>query len=93
MNVEKTRYRELRAFCRRYDEMRRKGEAGARLIERAAKQADAAAADAIIRNAAQGIRYEYCPCYVSRSAFYRARSRFFERLDELLREESEDART
>ena len=86
--MDKGRYRELSAFCRRYDEMRRKGEAGAALMERAAREADAAAAEAIIRNTARGIRYEYCECYASRSAFYRARMRFFERLDELLREEN-----
>lgn len=48
LSVDKGRYRELCAFCRRYDQMRGKGETGAALIERAAKQADAAVAAAIL---------------------------------------------
>ncbi len=83
--MDKGRYRELCALCRRYDQMRRKGEAGARMIELAARQADAAAEKAILQNVTHGIRYEYCEYYASRSAFYRARGRFFELLDELLR--------
>lgn len=48
LSVDKGRYRELCAFCRRYDRMRREGEAGAEMIERAARQADAAVAVAIL---------------------------------------------
>lgn len=46
--MDKGRYRELCAFCRQYDRMRREGEAGAEMIERAARQADAAVAVAIL---------------------------------------------
>ncbi|MFR3405829.1 MAG: hypothetical protein ACLTV6_04420 [Christensenellales bacterium] len=67
--MDKGRYRELCAFCRRYDQMRCKGETGAALIERAAKQADAAVAAAILQNVTQGMRFEYCKCYASKSAF------------------------
>ena len=86
--MDKGRYRELLAFCRRYDEMRRKGEAGASIVERAARETDAAVAKALIQNTARGMRFEYCECYASRSAFYRARAHFLDRLDALLREES-----
>lgn len=91
--MDKGRYRELCAFCRRYDQMRCKGETGAALIERAAKQADAAVAAAILQNVTQGMRFEYCKCYASKSAFYRARGRFFVLLDAALRAEGGNMRT
>lgn len=90
--MDKGRYCELCAFCRRYDRMRREGEAGAEMIERAARQADAAVAVAILQNVTQGMRFEYCKCYASKSAFYRARGRFFVLLDAALRAEGGNMR-
>lgn len=75
--MDKGRYRELCAFCRRYDRMRREGEAGAEMIERAARQADAAVAVAILQNVTQGMRFEYCKCYASKSAFLQGERAFF----------------
>ncbi len=90
--MDKGRYRELCAFCRRYDRMRREGEAGAEMIERAARQADAAVAVAILQHVTQGMRFEYCKCYAIKSAFYRARGRFFVLLDAALRAEGGNMR-
>lgn len=105
------RYRELKAFCRQYDEKRAQAsrmlgaasreESGAggdeaahrekllcdcRLIERTAQEADPAGSEAIIRNAARGVRYEEAGYYGERTTFFRARKRFFVALDRQLRE-------
>lgn len=110
------RYRELKAFCRQYDEkraqaMRLQGMAGreqesaadearlhserllgdCRLIERTAQEADPGGSEAIIRNAARGVRYEEAGYYGERSSFFRARKRFFVALDRGLREREEHA--
>jgi len=110
------RYRELRAFCRQYDEKRAKAlrmtgspaaaqDAGGsgdaahrekllgdcRLIERTAQQADPAGSEAIIRNAARGVRYEETGYYGERTTFFRARERFFVALDRQLREREAQA--
>ena len=112
------RYREQRAFCRQYDEKRKRAaqlltatahvERGrhrrdslencalaaqqrerllgdCRIIERTAMEADPAGSDAILRNAAQGVRFEEVGFYGARSAFFRARERFFIELDRELR--------
>ena len=54
-------------------------------IERTAMEADPAGSDAILRNAAQGVRFEEVGFYGARSAFFRARERFFIELDRELR--------
>ena len=112
------RYRELRAFCRQYDEKRRQAaqllaatgqvERGryrrdslancalaaaqrerllgdCRIIEQTAMEADPAGGEAIIRNAARGVRFEEVGFYGERATFFRARERFFIGLDRELR--------
>ena len=51
-------------------------------IEQAAIAADPVGYRAIIKNVAQGIRYEETGYYGCRSDFFRARRRFFAALDE-----------
>jgi len=123
--ISRWRYRELKAFCRQYDEKRAQAarllgavqrsmdgmpriagsgdpvpEAAARrekllgdcrLIEQTAKEADPGGSEAIIRNAARGIRYEEAGYYGERTTFFRARERFFVALDRQLREREEQA--
>ncbi len=52
-----------------------------RMIDQAAMEADAELAGYIIKNAADGIPYEYLGAPCSRSAFFRARKKFFWILD------------
>lgn len=51
------------------------------MIDQAAMEADAELAGYIIKNAADGIPYEYLGAPCSRSAFFRARKKFFWILD------------
>lgn len=55
------------------------------MIERAAVAADPVGYRAIIKNVAQGIRYEETGYYGCRSDFFRARRRFFAALDASLK--------
>ena len=104
-------YRELKAFCRQYDEKKEKAEdllhqTGAKLtgmprggkisdpvcitavirekllrdcemIEQAAKEADPAGYEAILKNVTRGTPYEQCGYRGAKSPFFRARKEFF----------------
>lgn len=88
--LSKWRYAELRAYCRQYDEMRKEKRTEDCLrIEQAAVDADAVRYRPLLKNVTQGIRYEESGYLGCRSDFFRARVRFFERLDGLLRGEDE----
>lgn len=83
--LSKWRYRELKAVCRQYDEMRRAQKPDrVRMIEEAARQAAQDEAQAILLNVTQDVRYEYCGSRASKSSFYRMRGRFFILLDRAL---------
>lgn len=84
--ISKWRYAELRAYCRQYDEMRKeKRTEDCVRIEQAAVDADAVRYMPLMKNVTQGIRYEETGYYGSRSDFFRARGKFFKRLDEMMR--------
>ena len=85
--ISKWRYAELRAYCRQYDEMRaKKRTEDCVRIEQAAVEADPFRHTELLKNVTQGIRYEETGFYGSRSDFFRARVRFFERLNRALEE-------
>lgn len=60
-------------------------------IEQAAMAADPVGYRSIIKNVAQGIRYEETGYYGCRSDFFRARRRFFAALDESLEPKGQSA--
>lgn len=88
--ISRNRLSELRAFCRQYEEFKRRGEVAAMgVIERAAKDADAELAEYILLNVCKGYSYNWLrtsrrmPSGPKR--FYFSRRLFYIRLHHLKR--------
>ena len=80
--LNRWRYRELKALCRQYAALRRRGDWRAAVILDCAKRADLADWQAIIHNVGDGTSYERAASCQSMTQFYRSRAKFFTLLDE-----------